>query len=128
MKTKEIATENKTATKKATVKVLTAKEKAERLAKFQASEYNQRVNVTHKETKEYSKTLKGVRNALLNAKQDANTGLTANFVKILQKSKKSDVVWKHMTANVRAYNSGSYGTHTMLQYLRKFETELLEMK
>ena len=123
MKTKEIAPKKKTNK----VRVLTAKEKIARKEAFQASEYNQTVNVVHRATKQHTKTLSGSRALLLNAQDEANTALTPNFIKILKASKKSKAVYKHMEANVRAYNSGSYGTHTVLQYLRKFENDLLDL-
>ena len=82
-----------TTTTKKTAKVITAKERAARVEKFQASEYNQRVNVVHRATKAHGKTLSGSRSTLLNAKEEAKTALTPNFVKILKASKKSKAVW-----------------------------------
>jgi len=111
---------------KGAVKVITPAEKAAKLAAYHASDNYLKVNAVNKETKEYVRTLKGARSVLLAAKADKANSLTENFRKILAGSKKSDLIWKHMEENVRHYASGKVGTHVILQWLRKNETELLE--
>jgi len=125
---KSITLNTSKAKKTQAVKVLTPKEKEARIAKFQASPYNQKVNVTHRATKDYMKTIYGSVETLLGAKNKKSSKLTPSFVAILKHTKKANSKVKvHMMANVRAYGSGTYGTHTVLQWLYKFEEELKDM-
>jgi len=109
------------------VKEVTPAMQEARRQKYLQSDTYTKVNSVNKQTKEYARTLKGARSLLLNAKADQLSELTANFQTILRATKKSEAVWKHMQKNVRVYGSGKVGTHVVLQWCKKFETELIEM-
>ena len=117
-------------------KPLTAEQKATRQEAYLQSDYYNKVNKVNAQAKVYTKTFSGARAILLKAHDEKKEvegmefEMPTNFASILRASKKDKRVYRHAMENVRTYKSKageSYGTHTVLQWLKKFETELNDL-